>query len=307
MAAAPENTPAQDAALVVANAQVKATAFNNAELQQQIQMIIGLKDNDPDLQKAWDAYQKGDVDAFRAAILASAFYKNNNALARQRASAKANQFGVWEQDLAAYKSATKRRLASVGVQWNSSIEAQVSTAYNSGLADNALDDLLASSGVIGELGGSTLGSVTALKTYANQFGVSNLYNKDYWDNKASQIFSGSITADDIQKEIRDLSASAFPAYADGIANGKTLAAQGSNVIQTVSTFLEKDPDTLSFDDPTVRKIMQYTDPVTGKPAIMPQWQVERIVKSDPKWGETNNARDTIDSLSYKVLRDWGLA
>ena len=53
--------------------------------------------------------------------------------------------------------------------------------------------------------------------------------------------------------------------------------------------------------------MGYINPATGKQEIMPQWMVDRTVKSSPDWVYTNNARDTIDSLSLKVMRDWGIA
>ena len=81
----------------------------------------------------------------------------------------------------------------------------------------------------------------------------------------------------------------------------------SQPIQTFARFLEEDPDTLSFDNQDIRQVMQYVDPKTGAPARMPQWQVEQIVKKSSKWGLTNNARDTVDSLSLRVLRDLGIA
>ena len=304
----------KDAELAVAEAKrlkdARDTAFNNAELQTQLQMILALKNdkNDPELQKAWDAYLKGDVDGFRAAVLASKFYQTKNATARQRAQAKVAQPGVYDSDKAKYKASQKNRLISVGVQWNTGIEDQLDSAYDNGLEnDDELDDILVRAGVINELGGTTLSSINTLKAYANSFGVGSLLDKNYWNGKSKNLFGQDITEEDIQKEIQTLSASAFPAYADGINKGVSLAAQGSSVIQTFAKFLEEDPDTLSFDSREIRQVMQYVDPKTGLPTRMPQWQVEQIVKKSPKWGETNNARDSIDSLSLRVIRDMGLA
>jgi len=133
-----------------------------------------------------------------------------------------------------------------------------------------------------------------------------LLNDKYWTSKQQGLFAGTITQEDIEQEIRNLSASAFPAYADGIAKNISVASQASNVIQTVATFLELDPDTIDFDNPTVRKITQYVDPATQKPAIMPQWMVERTVKSDPAWGLTKNGTKAIDDITYKAFSDMGL-
>jgi len=308
MPIAPEPTDSDLQAQVDAAKKARDTAFNNTELQTQIQMILALKDTDPKLQEAWNAYLKGDVDGFRAAILASNFYKTKNAMARQRAQAKVSQPGVYESDKAKYKATQKNRLIGVGVKFTAAIEAQLDSAYDNGLeSDDELDDILGRAGVLGDLGGSTLGSISTLKAYANSYGVGSLLDSNYWNSKSKGIFGQDITAEDIQKEIRELSASAFPAYADGINKGISLASQGSSVIQTFARFLEEDPDTLSFDDPDIRQVMQYVDPVTGKPARMPQWMTEQKVKKNSKWAFTNNARDTIDSLSLTVFRDLGLA
>ena len=308
---------ASDAAVAKADAEAKRlAAFNNAQLQEYISMVLALKDRidpktgqpDSKLQEAWDAYIRGDVDGFRSAILDSDFFKNNNSLARTRAQAKVSQPGVWADDLSKYKAKQKNRLVGVGVKWSAALDEQLNQAYDLGIDDDDyLDDILFSAGVIGELGGSTLGTVTTLKAYANSFGVSSLLDDNYWNSKSRRLFSQDMTEEDIQKDIRDLSASAFPAYADGINSGVSLASQGSSVIQTFARFLEEDPDTLSFDDPDIRQVMQYVDPVTGKPARMPQWMTERKVKKNAKWAFTNNARDTIDSLSLQVFRDMGLA
>ena len=73
----------------------------------------------------------------------------------------------------------------------------------------------------------------------------------------------------------------------------------------MANILERDPDSISFEDPLLRRALQYT--VDGKPAVKPLWQFEKELRSTTEWEYTNNARDTIDSLSLKVLKDWGLA
>ena len=320
MPIAPEPSAAEAAAIAAdyaAKAEARRqAAFNTAQLQEDIAIVLALKDRidpktgqtDPDLQAAWNAWIANKPDEFRAAILRSNFYRDNNKLARDRAKARASQPDVWAQDLSKYKARQKNRLVGVGVRWSTALDKQLNRAYDFGIDDDDyLDDILFDAGVIGELGGSTLGTITTLKTYANSFGISNLLDDNYWNSKSRRLFSQDMTEEDIQKDIRDLSASTFPGYADGINRGVSLAAQGSSVIQTFAKFLEEDPDTLSFDNPDIRKVMQYIDPKTGLPGRMPQWQVEQVVKKSPKWGLTNNARDTIDSLSLTVLQNMGLA
>ena len=283
-----------------------AISDNDATVAEQLQMILALKATDPDLEKAWQAYLKGDMDGFRSFVLGSAFYRNNNSIARTRKTAEKNQPGVYAQDLNAYKVKSKKRLIQQGIQWTPGVEKQVEIGYQSGMNDDQVDQLIVKSGAMGKLGGSTMSSVSALQSFANAYGVGNLLNTAYWDTKSAALFAGETTSDDIMNDIKNLSASAYPAYAEGIKNNVSLSALASNVTSSVASLLELDPDTVDFQNPLVKRIMNYINPVTGKQEIMPQWMVEKTVKSSPDWPYTNNARNTIDTLTTKVFSDWGL-
>lgn len=283
-------------------------ALNEADMaiSDQIQMILALKATDPNLEKAWQAYLGGKMDEFQALVLASDFYRNNNAIARTRKTAQTNQPGVYAKDLDAYKVATKKRLVQSGIQWTPGVEKQVELGYQSGMTEDQVDQLIIKSGAMGKIGGSTMSTVSALQSFANAYGVGNLLNSSYWETKSTALFAGETTSDDIMNDIKNLSASAFPAYADGIKNNVSLAALASNVTSTVANLLELDQDAVDFNNPLVKRIMNYINPTTGKQEIMPQWLVEKTVKSSPDWPYTNNARDTLDTLTTTVFKDWGL-
>lgn len=283
-----------------------AISDNDATVAEQLQMILALKATDPDLEKAWQAYLKGDMDGFRSFVLGSAFYRNNNSIARTRKTAETNQPGVYAQDLNAYKVKSKKRLIQQGIQWTPGVEKQIEIGYQSGMSDDQVDQLIVKSGSMGKLGGSTMSTVSSLQSFANAYGVGNLLNTAYWDTKSTALFAGETTTDDIMNDIKNLSASAYPAYAEGIKNNVSLSALASNVTSTVANLLELDPDTVDFNNPLVKRIMGYINPATGKQEVMPQWMVDKTVKSTDDWLYTNNARNTIDSLTTKVFSDWGL-
>jgi hypothetical protein len=283
-----------------------AISDNDATVAEQLQMILALKATDPDLEKAWQAYLSGDMDGFRSFVLGSAFYRNNNSIARTRKTAATNQPGVYAQDLDAYKVKSKKRLIQQGIQWTPGVEKQIEIGYQSGMNDDQVDQLIIKSGSMGKLGGSTMSSVSALQSFANAYGVGNLLNTAYWDTKSTALFSGDTTSDDIMNDIKNLAASAYPAYAEGIKNNVSLSALASNVTSTVANLLEIDPDTVDFNNPLVKRIMGYINPATGKQEIMPQWMVDKTVKSSKDWLFTNNARDTLDSLTTKVFSDMGI-
>ena len=270
-----------------------------ATISEQIQMITALKDSDPKLKLAYEAFIAGKFDEATALMLDSDFYRNNNQLARTRQTAQKAQPGVYEKDLNAYVLSSKKRLVAAGVKWTAGIEAQAKNAYNNGMTDNALDDIIVKSTQTGKLGGAIGGDIYSLKAYATSFGVNSLFNDAYWDSKSKGLFAGDTTLEDIQSEIRLLSASAFPAYAANITSGVPLDASTSAIKQSVATLLEIDPESVTYDMPLFKRLI-------GGEKQIPIYEAQKIIKSTPEWEKTNNARDSIDSMSYKVLKDWGL-
>jgi hypothetical protein len=261
----------------------------------------------PELRGVYELFKANKTGEALEALFKTNYYRNSSSTVKAREKQKLEQPAVYADSVQKYKIAAQKRLVSSGIRIDTgTFDSLVNDAYAKGLDDNQLDQAILTSGKITGFGGNILGDTTSLKTYANSFGVSKLLNDKYWTSKQQGLFAGTITQEDIEQEIRNLSASAFPAYADGIAKNISVASQASNVIQTVATFLELDPDTIDFDNPTVRKITQYVDPATQKPAIMPQWMVERTVKSDPAWGLTKNGTKAIDDITYKAFSDMGL-
>jgi hypothetical protein len=257
----------------------------------------------PELNKAWDYYLKEDYGKFKQEILNSSFYKNNNATARDRLTAKAEQPGVYEQSYQNYFESTKDRLIQNGVKIDDVTLAQIArTAYDSGMSENQVD-MLALKHNKGPLGGSTLGTVSELKNYAEAFGVD--YNDAFWEETSTSLFAGDTTAEDVKGMIRELSASAFPAYADGIMAGKSIYNQASSKINAMAKLHEIDANSISpVKTATLRKALQYVDPTTGKAAQMPDWMWEEQLRKMDAWNYTNNARDTIDGLASTVIRDF---
>jgi hypothetical protein len=222
-------------------------------------------------------------------------------------AAKANQTGAFNKNLDAYRLATRKRLVQQGVTLNDATFNEVTQmAYENGMNDDQVDAFLISTGKIGKLGGEPLGNISTLKSYANSFGVSGLLNGAYWDDKTRKLFDGTTTIDDIKAEIRDQAASAFPAYAGQIQNGTSVDSIASSYKATMANILEVDADSITYDNPYLRRALQNIGP-DGKPSVKPLWQFEKELRSTPEWEYTNNARTSIDSLSLKVLKDWGLA
>lgn len=261
----------------------------------------------PELKNVYALFKAGDEGAALEALFKTNYYRTSNSTVKTRQKQKLEQPQVYADSVTKYKLAARKRLVSSGIKIDTAtFDKVVEDAYARGLDDNQLDQAILSSNKITGFGGEILGDTASLKSYANSFGVNQLLNDSYWTQKSKDLFAGTVTTQDIQDEIKTLSASAYPAYADQILAGVSFDSQTSNVKQTIATFLEKDPTTITNDDKTFRMITQWVNPKTGQPEKMPQWLVEKTVKSTDEWGYTKNALATLDSMSRKVLEEWRL-
>lgn len=255
----------------------------------------------PELAKVYELFVAGNITDAKLAYFATDYYKKLNETGKKNQQLKANQPGVYDQTFNDYKTAQRKRLVAAGVRDVS--DAVLQDAFDNGWSENQLD-LAALKGTTQPLGGSALASADYIKQYANQFGMS--YNTADYASWSSSIFSGETTLEDIKAKVRMDAKSSFPAYADQIDKGVSIDTIASAYKNSISRILEVDPDSVGYDNPRLRQALQYVG-ADGKPATKPLWQFEKELRSAPEWQYTNNARDTMDSLSLKVLKDWGLA
>lgn len=284
----------------------KGSASANPAVAETIEMILALKGIDTKLEEAWQAWLAGNIDGMYAAVLASNFYRNNNATARTRLQAKTSQPGVYADGLEKYKLATRKSLVNSGLKMDAKLfDGLAAKAYDSGMSEDQLKELAVTSGLVTGYGGDVLGDTSALKSYANSFGVGKYLDDKYWAQKSQDLFLGRTTTEDIEDEVRRISASAFPGYADQINAGISVDALASAYKGAIGSVLEVDPDAITFEDPRLRAALQYVGP-DGKPAVKPIWQFERELRMTPEWELTNNGIRAVDNLTYKVLNDMGI-
>ena len=291
---------------IAAQEAARNAGISNPAIAEQIQMILALKGIDSKLEAAWQAWLRGDIDGMTTAVLESNFYRNNNATARSRLQAKESQPGAYADGLDKYQLATRKSLVNAGLKMDNKLYMGLAQkAYDSGMSEDQLKELIVNSNLVTGYGGEVLGDTAALKTYANSFAVGKYLDDKYWAQKSQDLFLGRTTTEDIQAEVRSLAASAFPGYSDQINAGISVDSLASAYKGAIASTLEIDPDSVTFEDPRLRAALQYVGP-DGKPAVKPIWQFERELRMTPEWELTNNGRTTVDNLVYKVFSDMGI-
>lgn len=262
----------------------------------------------PELDPIFQMFAKGDIAEARLAYFNTNYYRNLTGNAQSRQTKKNTQPGVYAQEFDAWKQGQKRRLIEKGFMWNPEIEGLLEASYLKGDNDTQVEIMILNSGKMGtKIGGSTLGTINALKTYADDQGVNNILPKSYWDKISMGLLDGTLTDETVQEEIKGYAISAYPAYAKGIEAGRSFSLQTSAARQSIANLLEKDVDTITNDNPLFQKVAGYVNPKTGAFEIMPLWEVEKLVKSSEDWLYTKNAQNTFDSLGRSILQNMGLA
>lgn len=260
----------------------------------------------PELKRIFDLFAAGNIGQARLEFFNTDYYKNLTTSGASRRANKATRPGVYTQEFDAWKQQQKVRLAAKGIQLTLAMDSLIEDSYLAGDTDLQLDMKILNSGMFGAIGGSALGAVNALKQRAFDEGVNDILGPQYWDKVSKGLFAGSISAEDVNKEIQSYAMSAYPAYAQGIQAGRSFSLQTSALRQTVANFLEKDVDTINNNNPVFKQLVGWTNPTTGKQEAIPLWEAEKIVKSQPDWLYTKNAQATFDTLGLKVFRDFGV-
>lgn len=261
--------------------------------------------NDTKLQSAWLKLIDNDVAGAKLDFYASEYYKNTSTTSDSRLKRKLNQFGLYTKELESWIDEQSRRLIQAGVKLDlndSKVKEFLETSYLNGDTNNQIDIKALGFMQGKQIGGTSGGAVADIRQYARAFGLK--YSDADFARWSEDIFAGRTTVYDIQNKIRQDSASAFPAYADKILNGESVDSIGSAYKGSLSATLELDSDAIGWDDPLLRKALQYTE--NGKPAVMPLWMFEQELRKDVRWQYTNNARESVYNAIYQVGTDMGV-
>ena len=139
--------------------------------------------------------------------------------------------------------------------------------------------------------------------YAYSMGVK--MSDSWYQNEIQGIEKGTHSFADLQAGIRNQAKAQFSQFSTQIDAGQTIQDLASPYIQQMGQILEVNPQNLSAFDPTIKSALTYKDPSTGASGSQPLWQFENTLRQDPRWLQTNNARDTMMSTAHGVLQSFG--
>lgn len=158
----------------------------------------------------------------------------------------------------------------------------------------------------GQQGGDVGSMESQIRQHAADYGIS-LGDQDIW-SMAQKIVGGSLDQEGALEHIKQLAMGRYPGLQDEIKKGLSVREAASTYVQSQARILEVDPNQIDLaTDPNLQKALQARGQ-DGKPIPggVPLWQYEQDLKKDPKWLQTNNARQDMNGVAGKVLKDFGL-
>lgn len=174
-----------------------------------------------------------------------------------------------------------------------------------GWDDNQFEDYLAGNVDVVFSGGGTIGTaISNIKNWADSYGV-NISN-DY----AKQINASILDPNDGRdtqwwyNEMQRQSIEAYAPFADGLQMGRTMKDMTTSYRNTMASVLEVDPESISWND-----LMKYAvtkDEKTGASSKTSMADFTKLLRNDPAWQKTQNARETYSSMAVDLLRDFGI-
>lgn len=257
------------------------------------------------------------IQTFTNKVEDSDWWKQHSSAARAAIIKRANDPASWNQDLHNLENtigSLSKQLGFTGLS-QSVIENIATSAIMSGNQNNN-DWLTHALGRHADYSGTTSSSDLngqMAQVYGQLQDMSKAYGIQYsvptlsaW---AKQIVVGNNSLDHYREQFKNLAAGRYPGIASQIQAGQTVQQIADPYIQSYSQLLELDPNSVSLTTPLIQQALQGSPDPQGKSApaagAMPLYQFEKLVRTDPKWQYTQNAKDTFSTALLKVGHDFG--
>jgi hypothetical protein len=263
------------------------------------------------LQKIFDKAVKEDwsEDKFRVEFQKSDWYRNTEGLLRNRLVAE-------QKDPASFKANVNRISTQIQNEYKkyglnppdaTTLQTMARNIYLYQQDTNDFYKELAKNINFGQtvLTGLTGQYATQVSNIARAYGVDLTPQSSVYQSYVRQLTGREITESDVVAQFRDQAIGRFPALADRLRAGANLRDIADPYFRQVAELLDLDANEISFDDPLIQQAFNGSDPSQG-PKSMSLYDFRRAVRKDPRWSNSPDAQDRVNSAMSDILRDFGI-
>ena len=288
-----------------------APAMTAADYEQALGPLQGLLTGVPELKSILSQAVKGgwSTTKFQQAVEASQWYRTNNSATRQLISLKYSDPAQYKAQMGQAETNIENVAHQMGI--NLTLSDVNTLAYRSitgSWDNNTLQDEI---GMMYK-GGGRFGQAAQYQQQLSQIYADYGFptSQAGLDAQVEKLLSGQQTIDTYKQYAINSAKAMYPSFAEQLDQGLTIKDIAQPYIQTMANTLELDPNTLSLNDPLIKKALQGNIVTTnGKSTAtsIPLYQFESTLRSDPRWDTTQNARDTVSSAIVHIGRDFGFS
>jgi hypothetical protein len=144
-------------------------------------------------------------------------------------------------------------------------------------------------------------AVNSVISTARQYGI-KLSNQDALTYVANELKLGKGDLKKVDAKILAIAKSTYSNLSDSLSDEINLKDLSSNYIYNMAEVLELNPKDIDALDPTVQTALKNN----GNKGTMNLTDFDRMLRNDPRWAKTKNAREEASKYAYEVLKDFGL-
>jgi hypothetical protein len=289
---------------------VAAEATAPVDFTTQYSVQAAVVNSDPGLKTLFDqaVAEKWTPERFTVEFQKSTWYQGHAQSWREAETARLTDPGTWDQSIKDLSAQIKQTATGMGISLTDQQVTDLAnqTSYSSwgkGIDTGLLRTHIVDTGRISGTGGEASQTIDKLKNYAYAMGVD--YNDDWYNTQTQNVLAGKMTLEESNNAIKEIAKSKYGAFASQIDAGATVQQIASPYMNSMANILELNPADIKLSDVNINKALTNLTS-DSKPALQPLWQFENELRKDPRWNQTKNARDAMDSTARSVLSSFGL-
>jgi hypothetical protein len=294
---------------------LKPDTLNRQQLAAKYGFALKVIYSNPEIRSAFEqaVQQQATPEGFDAAIQNTNWYKNNSSSARAAWVAETMGGADWDTQKDAAEMAVKNAAVTAGAELTPEELDDLTRRYiyegwsateRAGFLDRALAEQIDAGGEGEFLQGAAGSLQESLASTAERNGIK--LGNDYYQAAARSVAYGLTTAEDWDRDVREMSASMWPPWKEKIMAGVDARDLASGYINVMSQTFEIAPEAVDINDPYIRQAMTGVDE-QGNPVQLGLWDFQTKLREDPRWMGTKQATDKMSTIGNDILKMFGFA
>lgn len=247
------------------------------------------------------------AEKFQAELRDTEWWNNNSDTRRQAQVTRETDPATWQAMMSATMLQVRQIAAEVG--------AAIPQNRIREIAKNVLETGMDEGGIRNAIGGyvefsknGSLSGEAAMHEYTmREFAYNNgvKISDQTILNQAQRVIRGIATTEQYEQQVKDQAISMFPSYEDQINAGINVRDIAEPYVQLMSSELGLPETSVNVFDPQIKKALNGIDG-DKKPGGVSLTDFQMQLRNDPRWRETDGARDAVMNVGLNVLKDFGL-